>query len=278
MPLTDIALKAAKPSEKTQRLFDGGGLYLEISPSGGKWWRLKYRFDGKEKRLSLGVYPDVSLRDARARREELRRLLANDIDPGINRKVQKAARVTRSANSFEMVAREWFSKLSPGWVASYSAKVIRMLERDIFPWIGARPVSEVSAPELLAVLRRVEERGAVYTAHRAHQNCSQVFRYAIATGRAERDPSPDLRGAIPAVRGKNFPALTDPAEAAGLLRAIDGFRGTFVVQSALRLAPLLFVRPGELRKAKWDDIDFERAEWRFFVTKTKTEHLVVDAR
>lgn len=274
MPLTDIALKAAKPAEKPQRLFDGGGLYLEISTAGGKWWRFKYRFDGKEKRLSLGVYPDVSLKDARERRDEMRRLVANGIDPGVNRKIQKAAKVERSANSFEVIAREWYAKHSPGWADTHSSKIIRRLEKDVFPWIGGRPISEISAQELLTVLRRIEGRGTLDTAHRAGGNCSQVFRYAIATGRADRDPVPDLRGALPPARGGNFAAITDPAKVGALLRAIDAFEGTFVVQSALRLAPLIFVRPGELRRALWEEIDFDRAEWRYWVTKTKTEHSV----
>lgn len=274
MPLTDIALKAAKPTEKTQRLFDGGGLYLEISTTGGKWWRFKYRFDGKEKRLSLGVYPDVSLKDARERRDEMRRLVANDVDPGVNRKIQKAAKLERSANSFETIAREWYAKHSPGWAETHSSKIIRRLEKDVFPWIGGRPISEITAQELLTVLRRIEGRGTLDTAHRAGGNCSQVFRYAIATGRAERDPVPDLRGALPPARGGNFAAITDPAKVGALLRAIDAFEGTFVVQSALRLAPLIFVRPGELRRALWEEIDFDRAEWRYWVTKTKTEHSV----
>lgn len=274
MPLTDIALKAAKPADKTQRLFDGGGLYLEISTAGGKWWRFKYRFDGKEKRLSLGVYPDVSLKDARERRDDMRRLVANGVDPGVNRKIQKAAKLERSANSFETIAREWYAKHSPGWAETHSSKIIRRLEKDVFPWIGGRPISEITAQELLTVLRRIEGRGTLDTAHRAGGNCSQVFRYAIATGRAERDPVPDLRGALPPARGGNFAAITDPAKVGALLRAIDAFEGTFVVQSALRLAPLIFVRPGELRRALWEEIDFDRAEWRYWVTKTKTEHSV----
>jgi len=204
----------------------------------------------------------------------MRRLIANGVDPGVNRKIQKTAKLERSANSFEVIAREWYAKHSPGWAASHSSKIIRRLEKDVFPWIGGRPISEISAPELLTVLRRIEGRGTLDTAHRAGGNCSQVFRYAIATGRAWRDPVPDLRGALPPTRGGNFAAITDPAKVGALLRAIDAFEGTFVVQSALRLAPLIFVRPGELRRAQWEEIDFDRAEWRYWVTKTKTEHSV----
>lgn len=274
MPLTDTAIRATKPTEKTQKLFDGGGLYLEVVPSGGKWWRLKYRFGGKEKRISLGVYPDVGLKDARARRDDARRLLANDIDPSENRKVQKAASTDRAANSFEVIAREWFAKHSPGWAVSHADKIIQRLEKDVFPWLGGRPIAEITAPELLTTLRRIEARGALDTAHRAQQNCGQVFRYAVATGRAERDPSGDLRGALPPAKHENFASITEPAKVGELLRAIDAFKGTFVVRCALLLAPLLFVRPGELRKAEWVGFNMDKAEWRYFVTKTKTEHSV----
>lgn len=274
MPLSDTAVRSAKPSEKTQKLFDGGGLYLEVAPSGGKWWRLKYRFGGKEKRISLGVYPDVSLKDARERRDNARKLLANDTDPGENRKVQKAAKVERAANSFEVIAREWFAKNRDTWAASHADKIIKRLEKDVFPWLGGQAIAEITAPDVLSVLRRIEGRGTNDTAHRAKSNISQVMRYAIATGKAERDPCPDLRGALPPLRHDNFASITEPAKVAELLRAMDGFSGTFVVKSALLLAPLLFVRPGELRKAVWADIDLDKAEWRYFVTKTKTEHSV----
>ena len=274
MPLTDIAIRSAKPLEKPQRLFDGGGLYLEISPAGGKWWRFKYRFEGKEKRLSLGTYPDIGLKEARERRDGLRRQLANGVDPGINRKTQKEARAQRAADSFETIAREWFAMNLPTWAESHASKIIRRLEVDVFPWLGGKAIAEISAPDVLKVLRRIESRGTLDTALRARSNCSQVFRYAIQTGRAERDPVPDLRGAIPALRHSNFASLTEPAKVAELLRAMDGFKGTFVVKSALLLSPLFFVRPGELRRAQWSEFDFDKAEWRYFVTKTKTEHLV----
>lgn len=274
MPLTDTAIRQAKPAAKSVRMFDSGGLYLEVAPSGGKWWRLKYRHADKEKRMSLGVYPAVSLKDARDRRDDARKLLAAGVDPSENRKAAKSASALRAANSFEVVAREWFAKFSPNWAANHADRTIRRLERDIFPWIGARPIAEITAPELLSVIRRVEGRGALETAHRAMANCGQVFRYAIATGRAERDLSADLRGALPPVTQEHFAAITDPAQVGGLLRAIDGYQGTFVVKCALRLAPLVFVRPGELRKAKWSDIDLDAAQWRYMVTKTKTDHIV----
>jgi integrase len=274
MALTDTQIRKAKPTEKTQRLFDGGGLYLEISPKGGKWWRLKYRFGGKEKRLSLGVYPDISLKEARERRDDARKLLANEIDPSENRKAVKAAKVERAGNSFEVVAREWYAKHSPNWSANHGDRIIRRLERDIFPWLGGKPIAEISAPQLLEAIRRIEQRGALETAHRALGNCGQVFRYAVATGRAERDPSGDLRGALPPVKGTHFASVTDPTKVAGVLRALDSYEGTLTVRCALRLAPLVFVRPGELRHAKWADIDLEAAEWRYTVTKTDTQHIV----
>ncbi len=274
MSLTDTAIRNAKPGDKPIRLFDGGGLYLEVSPTGGKWWRFKYRFGGKEKRLSLGVYPDVNLKAARKRRDEARKLLADGIDPGDTRKALKSARVDRAANSFEVVAREWFAKYYPIWAANHGERITRRFERDIFPWIGGRPIAEVSAPELLAVVQRIEKRGALETAHRALGNCGQVFRYAVATGRAERDPSGDLRGALTPAKGEHFAAITEPKRVAELLREIDGYQGTLTVQCAMKLAPLVFVRPGELRKAEWADVDLDAAEWRYTVTKTDTPHIV----
>lgn len=274
MPLTDTAIKNAKPGTKQRKLYDERGLFLLISPKGGKWWRFKYMFDGKEKLLSLGTYPDVSLKDARDRRDKARKQAAAGIDPGEHRKAVKAAKSEKAANSFEVVAREWFSKHSANWVPSHADRIIRRLERDIFPGIGSRPIADINAPSLLEVVRRIEQRGALETAHRALQNCGQVFRYAVATGRAERDPSGDLRGALPPVKGEHFPSVTEPEELAGILRAIDIYKGTDVVKSALRLAPLVFVRPGELRHAQWSDIDLDAAEWRYTVTKTGSNHIV----
>ena len=278
MPLTDTAIRNAKARAKPFRLADARGLYLEMAPAGGKWWRLKYRFGGKEKRLSLGVYPDVSLGMARERRDSARKLLADGVDPSANRKAQNAAKVERAANSFETVAREWYAKFAPGWVAGHGEKIIRRLERDIFPWIGAKPIAEVTAPELLKAIRRIEDRGANETAHRAMQNCGQVFRYAIATGRADRDISADLRGALAPVKGKHHAAITEPKGLAPLLRAMHGYEGALPTRTALQLAPLLFVRPGELRKAEWAHIDLDHGEWRYLVTKTSTEHIVPLAR
>lgn len=276
MPLSDFTIRNVKPGDKPMRLFDERGLYLEVAPSGGKWWRFKYRFDGKEKRLSLGVYPDVGLKDARQRRDEARKLVAAGVDPGENRKAQKLARSERGANSFEVVAREWFAKFEPNWTTGHSSKILARLERDIFPWIGARPIGELKASELLNCLRRVEDRGALETAHRGLQNCGQVMRYAIATGRADRDIAADLRGALPPVKPTHHASITDPRKIAELLRAIDAYEGTFTTKCALRLAPLLFVRPGELRNAEWTEFDLENAEWNIPAERMKMRepHLV----
>ncbi len=288
MPLTDASIRSAKPGEKPIRLFDTGGLYLEVAPSGGKWWRLKYRFDGKEKRLSLGVYPEVSLAGrkdkdtgawidgARDRRDKARRLLADGVDPSEHRKIVKSAWADRAANSFEVVAREWLRKFAPQWAESHGEKNMRRLERDVFPWLGSRPVAELTAPELLKVLRRVEGRGAAETAHRVRQICGQVFRYAIATGRGERDLSIDLRGALVPVRPVHLAAMTRPDAIGDLLRAIEGYQGQLVTKSALRLAPLVFVRPGELRAAEWKEIDLDGAEWTIAAGRMKMRqaHLV----
>lgn len=277
MPLTDVTIRNAKPGEKPVRLYDDGGMYLEISPAGGKLWRLKYRFDGKEKRLAMGAYPDVGLKEARAKRDEARKQLANGVDPSESKKAVKASRAAVTENCFEPICREWLGHRKSNVEEAQHIKTLARMQNDVFPWLGAKPIAEISAPDVLAVLRRVDERGARYTAHRLRSEISQAFRYAIATGRAERDPCPDLKGAIPAAKESHFAAITTPREVAELLRAIDGFRGTFVVKSALLLAPLLFVRPGELRKAEWSDFDLDNAEWRYLITKTETEHLAPQA-
>ncbi len=274
MALSDLVIRNAKPEAKPVRKFDGGGLYLEITPSGGKLWRLKYRFGGKEKVLALGKYPEVGLKDARERRDDARKLLANDVDPAENRKQQKAAKAERAANSFEAVAREWIAKNTPTWAATHTSKIVRRLEMYVFPWLGGRPIAEINAPELLAMARRIEGKGALETAHRALQNCGQVFRYAVATGRAERDPTGDLRGALQPVKSSHMAAITEPHKVAELLRTLDGYQGTLTVRCALQLAPLVFVRPGELRAAAWADIDLDAAEWRFTASKTRTGHIV----
>ena len=274
MPLTDTAIRTAKPSEKPVKLTDERGLYLLISPNGGKWWRFDYRFDGKRYTLSMGTYPDVSLKVARERRDQARKLVADDVDPGANRKNQKSAKLERAANSFQVVALEWFTKHSPTWAPSHAGKIKARLEGRLFPWIGGKPIAEIEAPDLLSCLRRIEEERRFETAHRTLQNAGQIFRYAIASGLAKHDITADLRGALrPAVSG-HFAAITDPAKVGELLRKMEEVNAGFVVKCALKLAPLVFVRPGELRTAQWSDIDFEAAEWRYFVTKTKTNHSV----
>lgn len=274
MALTDTATRNAKPADKRYSLTDGRGLSLLVHTNGGKWWRLRYRFDGKAKMLSLGIYPDVGLKLARERRDTARKLLAEGIDPGEQRKEAKAERALRAANSLEAVTREWAEKMASSWVPAYGERLLRRFERDVFPQIGKKPIAEIKPMELLATLRKIEARGAIETAHRARGDCGQVFRYAIATGRAERDIAADLRGALKPKQTKHFASVTEPAKVAELLRALDGYQGSFIVLGAMRLAPLLFVRPGELRHAEWKDIDLDAAEWRYTVTKTRTAHIV----
>lgn len=260
MPLTDTSIRKAKPADKPQRLFDGGGLYLEVAPSGGKWWRLKYRHGGKEKRLSLGTYPDTSLADARSKRDDARRLLAAGIDPSERRKVDKAAGTEAAANSFEVVARSWLETQRRVLEPITVTKAERMLSMWAFPWLGKLPVAQIKPPQILAVLRRVEARGAHETAHRLKQRIAQIYRYAIVNGIAETNPASELRGALQPIISTPRAAITDAAQAGELLRAIDGFSGTFPVACALKLSPVLFVRPGELRGAQWAEFDLESAE------------------
>jgi integrase len=272
VPLSDSAIRGTKPAERPQRLADERGLYLLLNPDGSRWWRLDYRFGGKRKTLSLGVYPDVSLKVARERRDAARVNVANGIDPSAKRRAEKEAAV----DSFEAVGREWFAKVSPRWASSHADKVIRRLERDVFPWIGARAIGELIAKDVLDALRRIEARDATETAHRAMQNCGQVFRYAVATGRARDDVTRDLRGALTPWKPQHYPSITDPTEVGALLRTIRGFTGSNVVAAALKLAPLVFTRPGELRQAEWSEIDLETAEWNIPAVRMKLRqpHLV----
>jgi integrase len=276
MRLSTAKIQNASAQKKTVRLFDGRGLYLEIAPTGSRWWRFKYRFAGKEKRISLGVYPDVGLKKARDRRDERAKLVADGIDPSAARKQQKLMALDAAANTFEAIAREWFEKHSANWEASYSVKLLARLEANVFPWLGDRPIRDIKAPELLSVMRRVESRGVLETAHRLMNYCGNIYRYAVATGRAERDISSDLCGALPPSTPQHHASVTDPEGVAALLRAIDGYRGSNVTRYALQLAPLMFVRPGELRKAEWNEIDLEAGEWRIPAErmKMKTKHIV----
>lgn len=276
MALTDTGIRKAKHTDKPRKLTDGAGLYLLLNPKGSRWWRWDYRYLGKRKTLSMGTYPDTGLADARSRRDEARKLLAAGVDPGENRKATRAATEDRAANSFEVVGREWFGKQKANWVKGHADKILLRLENDIFPWLGSRPIADVTAKQLLTTINRIVDRGAVESAHRALQNCGQVFRYAIVTGRAERNPAADLRGALPTVKPTHHAAITDPDKVGGLLRAIDVYVGTFVTKCALRLAPLVFVRPGELRQAEWGEIELDDAAWNIPGEKMKMgePHLV----
>jgi integrase len=268
MPLSDVKIRNAKAREKFYKLTDSEGLYLHVTEKGSKLWRFRYRYGGKHKLLALGKYPEISLYDARQRRDEARKQLANGIDPGAIRKAQKQAK-TEETETFEIVAREWHGKFKDSWSKSHAHVTITRLERDIFPWMGKRPISEIEPPEVLAVLQRIESRGAAETARRMKIVCGQAFRYAVATGRAKRDPTPDLKGALKPVISRHMAALTDPKEVAQLLRAIDEYKGSFVVRCALQLAPLFFVRPGELRQAEWAEINFDAAEWNIPIEHMK---------
>ncbi|OYY74276.1 MAG: integrase [Gammaproteobacteria bacterium 28-57-27] len=282
MPLTEVAVRNTKPEAKPVKLSDGQGMYLLIQPTGSKLWRLKYRFGGREKVLAIGQYPQITLKEARAARDDARKLLANDVDPGEHRKAVKQAGHDRAGNSFEVIAREWLTKYAPTWSPSHVETMSKRLERDIFPWLGSKPIADIKAPDLLIQLRRIEGRGALETAHRVLGTCGQIFRYAVATGRAERDPSGDLRGALPPAKEKHHAAVIDgslePKErerrVGELLRTLHDYQGGFIVASALRLAPLVFVRPGELRTMRWQDVDLDKAEWVYRVGKTDTDHVV----
>nr|WP_269791212.1 tyrosine-type recombinase/integrase [Stenotrophomonas sp. Iso1] len=277
MALSDLTIRNAKATGRTQRLFDGDGLYLEVSPTGGKWWRLKYRIGGKEKRLSLGTYHKVGLKLARKKCDEFREMIAAGIDPSEQRKLRKLeqkAAMSASADTFEAVAREWMTRQA---VARVTAEKNRwLLETFLFPEIGSRSIGEITSRELLAALRKIEATGKLETASRAKIKAGQVFRYAMLEGKTEIDPTASLRGALKSVKARHHAAITEPSKIGQLLRAIDGFNGQPVTLAALRLAPLVFVRPGELRAAEWDEIDLDAAIWRIRPErmKMKAAHLV----
>ena len=267
--LTDIAIRKEKPSGRPRKLFDGGGMYLLLNPDGTRWWRFKYRIAGREKLLSLGVYPEVTLKRARERRDEARRQIGEGVDPAIKRQAEKEA----AGANFEAVAREWLTMqvqtLTPGTLERERDR----LEDFIFPYLGKRPIAQIKAPELLSALRRVETRGTIETAHRTKSVCSRVFRYAIATGRAERDVAGDLKGALRSPIARNFPTITDPARIGELLRAIDGYCGHPPTALALKLAPYVFVRPGELRQAAWTEFELDAGVWRIPRERMKSREL-----
>ncbi|KHK49418.1 integrase [Ralstonia sp. A12] len=262
MYLTDVTVRQTRPSEKTQRLFDGNGLYLEVSPNGGKWWRLKYRIDGCEKRLSLGVYPDVTLKDARTRTIALREQIAKGIDPGHARKVAKHLGQLAAANSFQAIATEWFERFKSTWSDKHAENTWSRLKRFALPIIGRRPATTVEPSDVLAIIRKIEQRGTIETAHRVKIAIGQVMRYAVVTGRAQRDPTADLRGMLTPSMVKHLAAIVDPREVGGLLRAISGYPGSFPVACALQFMPMVFQRPGEVRLAEWSEFDFENATWQ----------------
>ena len=268
-PLTDTRIRTAKPKEKDYKLVDGQGLYLLVTAKGSKLWRFNYAFEGKQKTTAFGRYPEVSLQDARRRHMDARKLLANGADPAATKKAAKAAIKAPTANSFETVAREWHAKHKHTWAESHAATLLGRLENEVFPYIGAEDIGKIKPPQLLALLRRVEARGALDIAHRIRFQCGQVFRYAVATGRAERDPAADLKGALPPVKGGHYAAFIEPKDVGPLLRAIDDYQGSFITKCALRLAPLMFVRPGELRQAEWAEFDFDNAQWNIPGSKMK---------
>ena len=281
--LTVKEIDCAKPRAKSYKLADGDkladgeGLYIEVMPSGSKYWRLKYRISGKEKRLAFGVYPEVRPQEARDKAKEARDLIRAGTDPGEAKKARKRQAIIASTNTFAIVAREWMENRRAQVALGQYEKTLSRMDNDVLPWLGARPISEIDAPEILVVLRRVDGRGARYTAHRVRSEISRVFRYAIATGRAKSDPAKDLIGAIPPAKEKHFASITEPVKVAEMLRAFDGFSGTFPVLCALKLAPMLFVRPGELRQAEWSHVDLEKGEWRYLSSKRNVDHLVPQA-
>lgn len=276
MALSDTAIRKAKPGEKPIKLRDGGGLYLLLQPDGARWWRVDYRrpITSKRNTLSLGVYPLVGLAEAREKHQAAKKLLAAGIDPGLQRKAERAISADRAANSFAAVAEELLTQRASKLAEGSAVRERRLLEKDLAPYLGDLPIADITAPVLLVALRKIEARGAIETAHRARVLAGQVFRYAIATGRAERNPAADLIGALAQPKPGHFASLTEPQEVAPMLRALYGYYGTPAVMAALKLAPLVFVRPGELRHARWADIDLKAGEWRYVASKTETQHIV----
>lgn len=278
MALNDTRVRQLKHegAANGEKYADGGGMYLHVTAT-GKYWRMSYRFTGKQKTLALGVYPDVSLAKARQRREKAREQLADGIDPGVAKREEKQARTEAAANTFEVVSRDWLARTTNKRAAVTQAKVTSWLEKDVFPFIGKLPISSIRAKDVLdKVARRMEARGIHESAHRIVQICSQVFRYAVAVGHVERDVTVDLRGALVAVDKTNYPAITDPKRVGQLMRSIHAYEGHPTVRAALQLSPLVFVRPGELRAAEWSEMDLDAGEWRIPGPrmKMKVEHLV----
>lgn len=273
MKLTDTFIRHVTANGKVQKHSDGGGLFLYVTPTGKKSWRLAYRFAGRQKLISLGPYPSVSLREAREKREDAKKLLREHIDPSQARRQAREAAAEAARNSFEDVAREWYAKYSPKWVPSYRKTVIRILEENLFPYVGKRPINAITSRELLTVLRRVEERDALTIAHKALRDTGRIFRYAVVTGRAEHDIAADLRGALAPAANGHHAAITDPAGVGELLRNIYAYEGNFFISRALRLAPLVFVRGNELIRAEWAEVNLEAEEWRIPADRMKMKQI-----
>lgn len=269
--LTDVKCKNAMcpPDRRQARFTDSGGMYLQVSPNGSKRWFLKYRAAGKEKQLALGRYPDMSLAEARRARDAAKLQKAAGVDPVQARKVEKLKAINPAGDSFKVVALEWYDRQAPHWSDAHAVRSKRQFERDLFPWLGERKMADVTPMELLATLRKTEERGAIETADRGLMLARQVWRYAVATGRAERDITADLKGALTPYRGKHFAAITEPVKLGELIRAIRAYKGGPIVRAALQLAPILFQRPGELRAAEWSEIDLDGALWTIPAARMK---------
>jgi len=274
--LTDLKVKNTKPAEKQYKLFDGGGLFLLVTPTGGKLWRLKYRFGGIEKLMTLGAYPQITLSDARDKRVEAKKKIDAGIDPNEEKKAAKIKQIELIENTFQNIALDWHLKNQNEWTTGYAEAIIKRLKRDVFPVIGNRPIKEIRTSEILSVLETVEARGAIELTHRLKTLCGQIFRYAIASDKAENDPTVNLKGSLKPVPTRHHSAITEPENISGLMRAIDGYQGTFIVKCALQLSPLFFVRPGELRQAEWSEIDFESALWTIPAERMKmrASHIV----
>lgn len=272
--LSETKIRSAKGLDKEYKISDEKWLYLLIKPNGSKLWRMSYRHESKQKTLSLGKYPDISLAQARERRDSARKLLADGIDPSEAKKAAKSNRNDELSNSFESIAREWHSSYMKGKADSHANKVIRRFELYVFPYLGKKPISDIKPMDILQIVKRIEKLNILETAHRTLQTIGQVFRYGVQTGKLERSPSVDLQGALPSRNVKHFAAFTDPADVSKFLLSLDALSGGVTVQNAVRLAPLLFCRPSELRKMRWDELDLENAKWQYFVGKVKKNHLV----
>lgn len=276
MALTNTAVKGAKPKSKQYRLTDGMGMYLLVKHSGKKYWRLDYTLHGKRKTYAIGTFPTVSLKEAREEREAAKKLVANGIDPVVERQLNREAQSEAAENTFYAVAMDWFSKNKSSWTTGHSRTISGRLEKNLFPWLGSRPIHEITVPELLRVLRRIEARGAIETAHRCRTIAGQVFRYAIASGLVDRDPAADLKGALTPVNPRKLPAVTNPREVGALMRAIRGYQGDVITRIALRLSALTFCRPGEIRHAEWREVNWIKKVWTIpgEKMKGKRDHIV----